>query len=124
MTRYLFIFLGGGLGSVCRYAVQGLVYRIFPSLFPLGTLLVNITGSFLIGFCMAAFEERFLINPSLRLFLTIGILGGYTTFSSFSYETVALLRDGQLFDGGVNIAASFLFCLTAAYGGILAGKMV
>jgi CrcB protein len=124
MIKYLAVFLGGGLGAVGRYGVQGFVYRIFPLLFPLGTFLVNVSGSFLIGFLMVASEERFLVNPSVRLFLTIGILGGYTTFSSFSYETIALLRDGQLLYGGLNILGSLICCLAASYGGIILGKLV
>jgi CrcB protein len=123
MMKYMLVFLGGGLGAVSRYGLQGVVYRFFPSFFPLGTLLVNASGSFLIGFLMVALEERFLVNPSLRLFLTIGILGGYTTFSSFSYETIALLRDGQMLYGGINIAGSLICCLAAAYGGVLLGRL-
>ena len=88
----LLVFLGGGIGATARYGLQGVVYRVAGTAFPYGTLAVNVLGSLLIGFLMALFEERFIVNPSLRLFLTIGILGGFTTFSSFSYETIAMLR--------------------------------
>jgi CrcB protein len=92
--------------------------------FPYGTLAVNILGSFLIGFLMSAFEDRFLVNPALRIFLTIGILGGFTTFSSFSYETMALIRDGSLAAGLGNIAASLLLCLGSTWLGLLLGRLL
>ena len=88
-------FLGGGIGAALRYRMTGSVYRILGTTFPYGTLLVNVLGSILIGFCMAFFDERFVVQPALRLFLTIGVLGGFTTFSTFSYETIALLREGS-----------------------------
>ena len=81
MIRYVLIFLGGGIGAVARYGLQGFVHRYAGNNFPYGTLLVNLLGCFLLGYLMIAFEERFLMNPALRLFLTIGILGGFTTFS-------------------------------------------
>lgn len=118
------VFLGGGIGAAARYGLQGLVYRFLPATFPYGTIAVNILGSFLIGFLMAFFEERFLVMPSLRVFLTIGVLGGFTTFSSFSYETVMLLRTGNYMLGGVNIVASVLTCLTATWIGMVLGKLV
>lgn len=118
------VFLGGGIGAAARYGLQGLVYRFLPATFPYGTIAVNILGSFLIGFLMAFFEERFLVMPSLRVFLTIGVLGGFTTFSSFSYETVMLLRTGSYMLGGVNIVASVLTCLTATWIGMVLGKLV
>ncbi len=118
------VFLGGGIGAAARYGLQGLVYRFLPATFPYGTIAVNILGSFLIGFLTAFFEERFLVMPSLRVFLTIGVLGGFTTFSSFSYETVMLLRTGSYMLGGVNIVASVLTCLIATWIGMVLGKLV
>ncbi len=118
------VFLGGGIGAAARYGLQGLVYRFLPATFPYGTIAVNILGSFLIGFLMAFFEERFLVMPSLRVFLTIGVLGGFTTFSSFSYETVMLLRTGSYMLGGVNMGASVLTCLTATWIGMVLGELV
>ena len=73
---------------------------------------------------MASFQDRFLTAPTLRLFLAVGILGGFTTFSSFSYETVALLHDGEWFRGGANVIASVLGCLTATYLGGALGKLL
>ena len=120
----LLVFLGGGIGATARYGLQGVVYRITGAGFPYGTLIVNVAGSFLIGFLMSFFEERFIVNPSLRVFLTIGILGGFTTFSSFSYETVAMLREGSVVAALANMALSVLLCLGATWLGIIGGKLV
>jgi fluoride exporter len=120
----ILVFIGGGIGATARYGLQGAVHRIMGSDFPYGTLAVNILGSFLIGFLMSAFEDRFLVNPALRIFLTIGILGGFTTFSSFSYETMALIRDGSLAAGLGNIAASLLLCLGSTWLGLLLGRLL
>lgn len=122
--NYLLVFLGGGIGASARYALQGLVYRFSSSGFPFGTLAVNVLGSLLIGFVMSVFEGRFVISPSVRVFLTIGILGGFTTFSSFSYETIALLRDGSYGAGLLNIGANVVACLLATWAGIVAGKLL
>jgi CrcB protein len=119
----ILVFVGGGIGATARYGLQGMVYRVTGADFPYGTLVVNVLGSFLIGFLMASFEERFLVNPSLRVFLTIGILGGFTTFSSFSFETMALLRDGSYGLGLLNIASSVLVCLGATWLGIVMSKL-
>ena len=121
---YAAVFVGGGLGAVARYALQGLVYRSVQGSFPYGTMAVNIIGCFIIGFLMIAFEERFMVNPLLRLFVTVGILGGFTTFSSFSFETFALLRDGEIMLGVVNAGASLIGCLAATYIGAVAGKLI
>jgi fluoride exporter len=118
------VFLGGGIGAASRYWMQGAVYRIVGSSFPFGTLAVNLVGSFLIGFLMLVFEERFLVQPSLRIFLTIGILGGFTTFSSFSFETFALLREGSIVAGLLNAFASVAACLGATWLGTIVGKMI
>ena len=124
IMSYILVFIGGGIGAVARYWLQGAVYRIMPADFPYGTFLVNLVGSFAIGFLMSSFEERFLVTPGLRLFLTIGILGGFTTFSSFSYETIALFRDGSFALGLLNAAASLCLCLGATWLGLTVGKIV
>jgi len=120
----LIVFVGGGLGAVARYLLQGFVYRYSGTEFPYGTIVVNILGCFTIGLLMSSMEERFLATPSLRLFLTIGILGGFTTFSSFSYETMALLREGNFLAGGMNIVASVVTCLVATWLGLGLGRYV
>jgi len=100
------VFIGGGIGATARYGLQGLVYRYTSASFPYGTLAVNVLGCFAIGFLMSSFEERFMVNPSLRLFLAIGILGGFTTFSLFSYETIMLLREGSYAAGLAILSAA------------------
>ena len=122
MNSFL-VFLGGGIGATARYGLQGVVYRITGAGFPYGTLVVNVLGSLLIGFLMSFFEERFIVNPSLRVFLTIGILGGFTTFSSFSYESIAMLRDGSYVAALANITFSVFVCLGATWLGIIVGKL-
>ena len=120
----LLVFVGGGLGAAARYLLQGAVYRFTGAGFPYGTIAVNVLGCFLIGLLMSSMEERFLAAPSLRIFLTIGILGGFTTFSSFSYETMVLLREGDLLAGGLNIIASTVICLGATWLGLGLGRYV
>jgi CrcB protein len=117
------VFAGGGIGAVARYFLSGLAYQRFGSTFPSGTLLVNVLGCILIGLLMSVFEERFVLYPSLRIFLTIGILGGFTTFSSFSFETVALLRDGEFFFASANILVSVVTCLAGTWLGFALGKI-
>lgn len=122
--RYLLIFAGGGLGAVLRYWAQGLVYNRMGSAFPYGTVLVNIVGCFVIGLLMVSMEERFLATPALRLFLTVGILGGFTTFSSFSFETMALFRDGESALALANVGLSVIVCLCATWTGMKLGRLV
>ena len=119
----LVVFVGGGIGAAGRYWLSGLAYRFSSGAFPVGTMVVNILGCFLIGVFMGSMEERFLVTPALRLFLTIGVLGGFTTFSSFSYESMALLRDGEMFLGLANVGGSVLFCLLATFAGSAAAKL-
>ena len=118
------VFVGGGVGATLRYWIGGAVYRVMGSDFPYGTLLVNVLGCLIIGLLMPVFNERFLVQPKLRLFLTIGMLGGFTTFSTFSFETISLLREGSYLDGGANILSSLLICLGATWMGIVLGKLL
>jgi CrcB protein len=94
MNKYIFVMLGGALGAVSRFIVGTLVLKIYSAVFPLGTFTINVTGSFLIGILMMLFLNRPGINANWRLFLVTGILGGYTTFSSFEWETFTVLRGG------------------------------
>jgi CrcB protein len=122
---YLWVALGGALGSVLRFWVNELVLQRTGSSFPLGILIINVTGSFLIG-VFAAFTDpdgRILASPSVRQFLMIGICGGYTTFSSFSLETLKRMQDGDWFYAGANIVLSVVLCLVAVWLGYLLGTM-
>ncbi len=118
------VFVGGGLGACARYLLQGAVYRWTGTGFPYGTVVVNIAGCLIIGILMTLFEERFLVSPTIRLFLTVGILGGFTTFSSFSYETIALLLEGSIGAGLANAGVSLVFCLTATWIGTVVGRLL
>ena len=119
--------VGGALGTGARFCVSGFVAERGGELFPLGTLVVNVTGSFAIGF-LAAFTDpggSFLVSPRLRQFFMIGVCGGYTTFSSFSLQTLDLVRDGDWFKAGLNTLLSFVCCLIAVWlGRILALAML
>ncbi len=124
LKNYLFVFLGGGLGAALRYWLSGIIPRFAGTNFPFGIFTINIIGCFLIGFLMTAFEDRFLISPALRIFLTIGILGGFTTFSSFSYETISLLRDAEIFKASLYVIGSVSLCLFGTYVGSTIGKLI
>jgi fluoride exporter len=124
MQNYVLVFVGGGLGAAARYWLTGWVPGKIESDLPLGTLAVNILGCFLIGLFMSAFEERFLSQPSLRVFLTIGILGGFTTFSTFSFETMALLRDGEVLFATLNIFVSIATCIGGTAMGMYIGRLI
>src|SRR6478609_5870995 len=97
--------LGGGVGSLARYVAGTLITSSFASLFPLGTMVVNVTGSFLIGLLMTLLSER-LPHPHWRLLLVVGFLGGYTTFSSFEWETFSAVRGGGFWIGLANVTGS------------------
>lgn len=116
--------MGGGAGAVIRYWMSGAVQRVSDSVFPVGTMTVNILGCLLIGFLMSFFEERFQVDPVLRLFLTVGFLGGLTTYSTFSFETVALLKDGQMLYGFLNILITTSVCLLSVWIGSIIGKLL
>ncbi len=120
----LLVFVGGGIGATARYWMSGLVYRWWGSSFPYGTFFENLIGCFLIGFLMTGFEERFVVNPSLRIFLTIGILGGFTTFSTFGFETISMMREAEYFYVALNIILSVVVCLGATYAGTVLGKLI
>ena len=124
--NYFWIFLGGGLGSIARFAGSDLITRHFGESFPWGTLLVNITGSLVIGFfaTLTDTEGRWLVAPSAREFVMIGVCGGYTTFSTFSLQTFTLLRAGEWFKAGANAGLSFALCLVAVWlGHLLAANL-
>jgi len=117
-----YIAVGSALGGVSRYLIGGLVQRSTGSSFPAGTLVVNVTGSFLIGVFLRYGLETPTLTPEMRAFLTIGFCGGYTTFSTFSYETVALLEDGQWGRAAVYAGASMVLSIGATLLGLLAAR--
>ena len=116
-SNYLLVALGGALGSVARFWLSGVIARHFGETFPWGTLLVNVTGSFAIGFfaTITSPDGRWFVTPSLRIFFTIGLLGGYTTFSSFSLQTLNLADNGEYGRAAGNALASMAGCLVAVW---------
>src|SRR4029077_19968679 len=116
--------LGGLLGSVARFWLSGAAQRLNGSHFPVGTRAVNARGSFVIGVVMALSLERGTPGPTVRLFLTVGFCGGFTTMSTFSYETVAPLHDGQTAFALGNIAASVSGSLAATWLGYTLGRVL
>jgi fluoride exporter len=105
-VKYLMILAGGGAGSLARYVVGTAIMTRYAGRFPLGTFAVNITGSFLIGLIMTILTERLQPNPNWRLLLVVGFLGGYTTFSSFEWETFSAVREGGFWIGLLNVVGS------------------
>ena len=117
MVNYLFIGLGSALGGVTRYWLSGFLAQRFGESFPVGTLVVNVTGSFLIGFfaTLTGADGRLLVGPTARNFFMAGLCGGYTTFSSFSLQTLNLARDGEWLYAGLNAVLSLALCLLAVW---------
>ena len=113
----LYIFVGGGLGSLARWGVSGLVASKMGEAFPWGTIIVNVSGSFVIGLFAALTgpEGRWLAPATLRDFIMIGLCGGYTTFSSFSLQTLSLANDGEWIKAGANALLSLTLCLSGVW---------
>ena len=122
MNMILAIALGGGLGSVTRHYAIGATNGISGDPFPYGTLLVNVLGSFIIGALMEAMALKWQVTLETRAFLVTGFLGGFTTFSSFSWETWKLVEDGRLVMAMTNILASVVICLVATFAGAMLAK--
>ena len=123
MIRYLLVVIGGGTGALARYVAASAIMTRFGGKFPLGTLVINVTGSFLIGFLMTILTERFKLDPNWRLLLVVGFLGGYTTFSSFEWETYSSVREGGLWTGMLNVVSSVMLGYVAvALGSMLARR--
>ena len=124
MFRNILVSIGGGIGAFFRYLLSGWIYKVLGTDFPYGTLAVNVIGCFVIGLFLTMAEDRFLISPSFRIFFAVGVLGGFTTFSTFSFETVGLLKDGAIAIGLLNVGVSIVVGLTATWVGMLAGRII
>ena len=122
--EYLVIGIGGFLGANTRYLVAGWAARRFGATFPYGTFIINISGSFILGFFMAFLRDRAFIHPNYRLFFAIGFLGAYTTFSTFTYESLRLLQDGSILLGFTNILASIIIGLVGVFIGFMLGGII
>jgi len=120
LDKYLVVLAGAGLGGLARYVAGTWIMSKYAGRFPLGTFIINVTGAFCIGVLMALFTERLHPHPNWRLFLVVGILGGYTTFSSFEYEAYQAVRDGARWMGMLYVAGSVL----VGYLGVWLGAML
>jgi CrcB protein len=117
-----YIAVGSAVGGVGRYLLGGLVQRSFAGTFPVGTLFVNLTGSFLLGLILRYAVDTPTVTPEVRALLTVGVCGGYTTFSTFSYESLALLEDGDWGRAGAYIVLSLGLSLLATFLGVAAAR--
>ncbi len=124
MTQVLAIAAGGAIGALLRYWISTAVQGRTGSAFPYGTLTVNVVGSLLIGFLYIWLIERMAAGPAVRAFLLVGVLGAFTTFSTFSIETLNLMESGQLGKALVNVLASVIVCIGAAGLGVLAARQL
>jgi CrcB protein len=122
--RLLLICLGGAVGTAARYGVGGLSLRWWGTEFPYGTLVVNVTGSFLIGVIQQVAWSTLAIPETLRLVLTVGVMGGFTTYSSFSYETLRLVEEGLWLRAGANVVLTTVLCLVACALGLILGRLL
>lgn len=120
----LVVALGGALGAASRYLLAGAVHRVLPATFPYGTFIVNILGCFLFGIIAGLAEERFVVGPQARRFLLIGVLGGFTTFSSYTYESFTLARDGQFAPAFANTLGQVIVGFAALWGGYVLARLL
>ncbi|MDH5387703.1 MAG: fluoride efflux transporter CrcB [Gammaproteobacteria bacterium] len=124
MKMILFIAGGGAIGAVMRYGASLGAYSLFGRGFPYGTLFVNVTGSLLMGVLSIILLERFSVGPEWRAAILVGLLGSFTTFSTFSLETLSLLEQGDMMRAMVNIASSIIVCLAAVWLGVGIGRQL
>jgi len=124
MTRFLWICLGGAVGTGARYLLSGWLYRAAGPGFPYGTLAVNVLGSFLLGALMHVALTTEILQPTLRLALTTGVMGGFTTYSAFNYETLRYFQEDAWLLGFVNLGMMVVACLVAGALGMLSGRLL
>ena len=124
LPQLLWVGVGGFLGSVGRFVISGFINRLSPALaFPIGTLAVNILGCFLIGLLHGLAESRNILGTDTRIFLFIGVLGGFTTYSTFGFESLALLKDGAMLKASANIIIHVFVGLAAVWLGDTLGRL-
>lgn len=115
MEKYFIVFLGAGIGGGARYWVTNFVHKYLPAFFPYGTLFVNIIGSFILGLLIYGFDEKEMISLNVKLFFGVGFCGGLTTFSTFSFETLNLVKDAQFALASLNILLNVIVSFLGIY---------
>lgn len=122
MKELLYVFIGGGMGSLVRYGLSRFIILVAATTFPLATLLINVLASFILGLFLGYLDIKNVSNSPLKLLIAVGFCGGFSTFSTFSYETLVLLKNGQTTLAFGNILWSVVLCLAATFGGIVLAK--
>jgi CrcB protein len=122
MKSLLIVFVGGGLGSVIRFSLSRWINALHTHHFPWGTLVVNVVACFALGMIIGLADHKHIISPSARLFWTVGFCGGFSTFSTFSNETLYLLQSGFTFSMALYITVSLLLCVAATFSGLYLGE--
>jgi CrcB protein len=123
-ARYAAVAAGGAFGAILRYYLGGTVLGRWAAPFPLATFVINVSGSFFIGFFLTLTAERFQVDPLIRLALAVGFVGAFTTFSTFEYETARLFEDGVRIYALLNIALSVVVGFAAVWGGIFSARLI
>jgi CrcB protein len=123
-VTYLLIGIGGFLGCNARYLLGGWIAERYGTSFPYGTMVINVSGSFIIGFFLVLISERFIVHPNWRLFLAIGFLGGYTTFSTFSFETFSLIQERSFCLALANVVGSIVLGQISVLVGMILARLL
>jgi fluoride exporter len=124
MTKYLMVVIGGGLGSLLRFWVGGYISNRLGTRFPFGTFIINVSASFLIGFILTLLSERTHWSPNWRYLIPVGFIGGYSTFSTFEYETFRVFQDGEFLVAGLNVVLSVCLGFLSVWLGVVTGRAV
>ena len=124
MINYLLVIAGSAIGGGLRSWISDAVYKYLPVTLPYGTVAVNIIGSFILGIIIFIFDEKELLNNQVKIFLTIGFCGGFTTFSTFSLETFNLIRDSEYLFAALNIISSLLVCIAGVFLAYIISKLI
>jgi CrcB protein len=124
MTKYFVVGLGGFLGAIARFWLGGYISNRLGIRFPYGTFVINITGSFLIGLIITLLAENTHWNPNWRYLIPVGFIGAYTTFSTFEYETLRSIQDGEFYVAFLNVSLSVVVGFASVWGGVIVGRML
>jgi len=122
LSKLIVVALGGAIGAIARYWLGDLISSRLPSQFPLGTFVINVTGSFIIGFFMTLVSQRITVHPNWRLLIAVGFVGAYTTFSTFEFETLKLIEKGNVVSAALNVILSFVVGFIAVWLGVAAAR--